>query len=57
MPGTQDHDSYADRKLRASFTVKGVSKETMDAIRAREARIMGDDDQTEILKQMGGQES
>lgn len=49
-------DDYAEQKLRASFTVKGLSRETMDAVRADEVEVVGDDPQSEILKQLGGQE-
>jgi len=51
-----EKDSWADRKLRDGFTVKGVSRETMNRVRDGELEIVGDDDQTETLKQLGGQE-
>lgn len=50
-------DSYADEKLRAAFTVKGLSRETMDAVAAGELVIDSDDEQAQILKEIGGQES
>lgn len=34
-----DRDSYADHKLRSAFTVKGLSRETMEAVVAGEAMI------------------
>lgn len=51
-----EKDSYADDKLRSAFTVKGLSRETMEATQAGELEIVSDDDQAEILKDMGGQE-
>lgn len=56
MEGTDDWGSYADRKLRQAFTVKGLSRETMDAVKAGKVVIDSDDEQAEMLKQQGGQE-
>jgi hypothetical protein len=52
MSGTDDWDSYADRKLRAAFVVKGLSRETMDAVHAGELEIVEDDPQSELLKEI-----
>jgi hypothetical protein len=46
---------HEDDKLRAAFTVKGLSKETMDAVQAGEVEILDDDPQARILKELGGQ--
>lgn len=53
-----DPGSYAEEKLRAAFTVKGLSAETMAAVQAGELEIVADEDdpQAEMLRQQGGQE-
>lgn len=56
MPGTDDHGSYADRKLRDAFTIKGLSRETMDAVKAGEIDIVDDDPQADLLKKQGDQQ-
>jgi hypothetical protein len=52
MGRRDDRDSYADQKLRAAFVVKGLSRETMDAVKAGELEIVDDDPQTEMLKEI-----
>jgi hypothetical protein len=56
VPLVPKKDDYVDQKMRAAFVVKGLSAETMAAVQAGEAEIVGDDPQTQILKEMGGQE-
>jgi hypothetical protein len=48
-------DDYADQKLRSTSTVKGLSRETMDAVKAGEAKIDSDHPQAELLKQQANQ--
>lgn len=55
MSGTDDWGSYADQKLRAAFVVKGLSRETMDAVKAGEIEIVDDHPQADLLRDQGDQ--